>query len=385
MPSRKKTVSKRRVSPLIYSDTQKSADQLYCGRFFVPDAFVSFRVGKKWIAVLNQLEYGRALKESSFDRVLPLEEWMQTARELTGKRAVGIPQVIHALAKQYGIDAFQIASDFPAGVAFGLMDLGYDLEAMTGTLFPQREMKSEEEIKLVKQGNRCSAAGIRAAEQALKRATIKKGRLVLDGKPLTSERLQETIEIACLQMGAISMDTIAAGGDQACDPHCRGSGPLMANELIIVDVFPRVSKTGYHGDMTRTFLKGKASDAQRNLVATVAKAQKLAIKSVKSGVNGKSIHGVVLDTFSKAGYETKRDENGAEGFFHGTGHGLGLEVHEFPRVSAVSNILKANSVITIEPGLYYPGLGGCRIEDVLAVRKDGSEKLSSFHYKWLIA
>ncbi len=351
----------------------------------MPDAFISFRKGRKWIAVLNQLEYGRALRESSFDEVLPLEEWIGIAKKETKGGKVGIPRVIAALAKAYSIEGFKIASDFPAGVAFSLMDLGLELETMEGSLFPERELKTEEEIAFIKQGNRCSVAGIRAAENALKASAIKGGKLYLDGKLLSSERLREVIEIACLRAGSISMDTIAAGGDQACDPHCGGNGPLRANELIIVDVFPRVAKTGYFGDMTRTFLKGKASEEQKRLVATVGKVQKRAIAGVRAGVNGKAIHGGVVESFIKAGYETKRDATGAVGFIHGTGHGLGLDVHELPRVSVSSSVLRENAVITIEPGLYYPGIGGCRIEDVVAVRKDGCEKLSSYHYKWQIA
>jgi Xaa-Pro aminopeptidase len=136
--------------------------------------------------------------------------------------------------------------------------------------------------------------------------------------------------------------------------------------------------------MTRTFLKGRASDAQRALVATVREAQKSALKKIRAGVNGRAVHQQCLDVFKKRGYETKNTESGSIGFFHGTGHGLGLAVHEAPRVSAVDYKLKAGSVVTVEPGLYYPGLGGCRIEDVVQVTSTGSKLLSSFHYAWEI-
>lgn len=386
MPKKKASTKKKSVpaSLLIVADTQKSADQRYIGGFTVPDAFISFKVGRKWYALLNQLEFARGLKESRFDEVLPLEEWLEKARERFERSRVGGAEVIATVAKTFEIETFRVPGDFPSSLAFKLIELGVKLDVAEGSLFPQREVKTPEELKLIREGNRCSAAGIRAAEKAIRGSKIQKGKLYLDGKPLTSQRLRGLIEIACLEAGSISADTIAAGGDQACDPHCGGFGPLRANELIIVDVFPRVSKSGYHGDMTRTFLKGTPSDAQKAIVESVFLAQQGAIKRVKTGVNGKSIHEFVMNTFVENGFETKRDESGAKGFIHGTGHGLGLEVHESPRVSSVSCKLKRNTVVTIEPGLYYPGIGGCRIEDVVAVTDDGPEMLSSFHYRWRI-
>jgi Xaa-Pro aminopeptidase len=252
-------------------------------------------------------------------------------------------------------------------------------------LFPEREKKTAEEAEAIRQGNRCSAAGIRAAENVLKAATVKAGKIIYEGRALTSERLKEEIEIACLRAGSVSSHTIAAGGDQACDPHCTGSGILRANELIIVDVFPRVVATGYHGDMTRTFLKGKASAEQKRLVETVLSAQKKAVESVKSGVTGDRIHREVVRQFEENGFKTDARARQPVGFFHGTGHGLGLEVHEAPRLSANGPRLKAGQVVTVEPGLYYPGLGGARIEDVVWVQKEGNELLSSYPYRWELA
>ncbi len=368
----------------MYADTRTSADQLYLAKFGVPDAFISIKNGPKSMAVLNQLEFSRGLKESAFDTILALEEWIEKARSKFRRKDVGIAEIVATLATAYQISGFRVSADFPAWLAFQLQDFGIKIDAMKTSIFPSRETKSEAEMRFIRQGNRCSAVGIRAAEDTLKKSTIKKGYLYFEGKRLTSERLREAIEIACLTAGSIPMDTIAAGGDQACDPHCAGSGPLRANELIIVDVFPRVAKTGYFGDMTRTFLKGKPSDAQRQLVKAVRGAHGQAIKQVRTGINGKMIHASVQKYFEDRDYLTTRDAQGAQGFFHGTGHGLGLEVHEAPRVSIVDYRLKKNSVITIEPGLYYPGLGGCRVEDVVAVTDDGPRKLSSYHYNWIV-
>ena len=374
-----------RLTPakLLYADTARSADMLYFGQFGVPDPFIALALGGKKIAVLNALEFGRAKKTSGFDTVLALEPWLEKARARHPGVKVGAAEVIALLARHYKTRAFEVASDFPLGLADRLRELGLKLTSIP-SLFPEREIKTAAEITALREGNRCSALGIAAAENLLRKSKIKAGQLVLDGRPLTSERLKTAIEIACLEAGALSIDTIAAGGDQACDPHERGHGPLRANELIIVDVFPRVSATGYHGDMTRTFLKGRASEAQQHLVAAVRTAQLAALEVVRAGVNGRHVHQQCLNTFERHGFETKRTPSGSVGFFHGTGHGLGLEVHEAPRMSSVDYVLKKGSVVTVEPGLYYPGLGGCRIEDVVQVTATKPKLLSEFHYDWEI-
>ena len=158
---------------------------------------------------------------------------------------------------------------------------------------------------------------------------------------------------------------------------------MRAHELIIVDIFPRVTQSGYYGDMTRTFLRGRASEAQRSLVTAVRAAQKAALAKIRAGVNGRHVHEQCMEVFRKRGFETKTTEQGSVGFFHGTGHGLGLAVHEPPRMSRVVDYkLKKNSVVTVEPGLYYPGLGGCRIEDVVQVTSAAPKLLSRYHYEW---
>jgi Xaa-Pro aminopeptidase len=100
-------------------------------------------------------------------------------------------------------------------------------------------------------------------------------------------------------------------------------------------------------------------------------------------VDGQKVHQKVAATFVEAGYKTKHTKNGSVGYFHGTGHGLGLAVHEMPRLSpTVSMLLKKGAVVTVEPGLYYPGLGGCRIEDVVQVTDRAPRMLSNYHYEW---
>ena len=356
---------------------------LYFGRFAVPDPFIAFGVRGKKIAVVSALEFGRAKKSSGFDTVLPLEPWLDKARKAFPRAKVGPAEVIAVLACAHKVPAFAVPADFPAGLCDRLRAIGLKLTVTADPFFPQRVIKTAAEAAALREGNRCSALGLAAAERLLRACTIRGGKLYHRGSALTSERLQTAVEIACLEAGAVSLDTIAAGGDQACDPHERGRGPLRAHELIIVDVFPRVTATGYHGDMTRTFLRGRATDAQRALVAAVREAQQAALGKVRAGANGRDVHQACLDVFAQRGFKTTRTAQGSTGFFHGTGHGLGLDVHEPPRMSgSVDYPLPEGTVVTVEPGLYYPGLGGCRIEDVVQVTKANPRMLSDFHYEW---
>jgi Xaa-Pro aminopeptidase len=369
-------------APLLYSDTHASPDMLYFGRVEVHDPFIAFGVRGKKITVQSPLELGRVRKTSVFDTVLSRETWLARAQDLYGPKA-GVAEIIATLAGKYHLRHFRVPDDFPAALYVKLTRLGLRLHFADGLMFPGREIKSDWEAGCIREGNRLCSVGYVAAEKILRTAKIRGRTLVHRGSVLTSERLRFALETAIREQGGDPRDTIVAGGNQACDPHEQGSGPLRPNELIIIDIFPRVLKTGYHGDMTRTYLKGRASEAQCRLVATVREAQKRATKTIRAGVDGRLVHRAVTDCFAAAGYETKHGKNGSVGFFHGTGHGLGLAVHDPGRMSpVVEYTLKKGSVMTVEPGLYYPGLGGCRWEDVVQVTATGTRPLSKHPYKW---
>jgi Xaa-Pro aminopeptidase len=370
--------------PLLYTDTSVNADMLYFGGVEVHDPFVAFGVGRKKYTVQGALEFGRVKKTSTFDVVLSREDWLAAAKKKYGPRA-GIAEMILCLARHYGVRTFRVADDFPASLYLKLTKAGLRLQFADGMLFPEREMKSAREAAAIREGNRLSSVGFSTAEKILRAARIKGRNLIYQGKPLTSERLRFLIDVAIKEQGGEARDTIVAGGDQACDPHERGHGPLRPHELIILDIFPRHIASGYYGDMTRTYLKGRPREVQRRMVATVYDAMRGAIKRIRAGIDGREVHQGVVDHFTAAGYETKRGANGATGFFHGTGHGLGLAVHDpGSRLGAVSSILKNGAVVTVEPGLYYPGLGGCRWEDVVQVTATGAKMLSRHPYNWEI-
>ncbi|HXN35412.1 MAG TPA: M24 family metallopeptidase, partial [Opitutaceae bacterium] len=265
--------AKKRRSILLYADTARSADMLYFGGVEAPDPFVALGVRGRGYAVASSLEFGRIKRTGDFDRVFSLEAYLEKARRRWPGRRPGPSGVIALLARELRAGTLTVPGDFPAGLYKELRDMGLSISIAAGALFPEREVKSRPEAEAIAEGNRCSAAGIAAAESVLRACRVRGSRLIYRGRALTSERLKVAVETACLERGSVSSDTIVAGGDQACDPHNRGSGPLRAHELIIVDVFPRVSATGFHGDMTRTFLRGRASDAQRAIVGAVRAAQ----------------------------------------------------------------------------------------------------------------
>jgi len=357
---------------------------LYFAGLFVPDPFLAFQWRGKKIAVLNALEIDRAKKESHFQQILSQEKVADATCRRFRRNPVTTVDIIRHLAQELRIPQFVIPPNFPAAIALELSKYKIKL-AVRDPLFPKRLIKTAEEQEAIRQANRASAAGHKAAYDTLGRAQIKGRKLYLNKKILTAEYLRQQVDIACLEKGAQASHTIVACGNQACDPHCKGSGPLLANELIIVDIFPRNTQTGYHGDMTRTFLKGRGNDAQKRLIATVSAAQRLALAKIKSGFPAKEAHAIVTKHFKDSGYETGIKDGRNVGFFHGTGHGLGLDIHEAPRINPSGPILKKGMVVTVEPGLYYPGLGGCRIEDVAVVTDTKPQLLSKFHYKWQIA
>ena len=308
----------------------------------------------------------------------------------------GVADAIVFAALQQGIHRFRVPADFPVGLYERLRQLGLELhpvgaqhnERGSPELFPARQVKSKAELAGIRAGNVAAAAGFQAVEKVLAESKAdKKGVLQWQGQTLTAEILKEEAQVAILRQGGLcDIGLIIAPGDQAVDCHCSGSGPIRAHELIVCDIYPRHIASHHYGDMTRTYLKGKASAKQRKMVHAVLEAQRRAIKAIRAGVTGAKVHTVVQEYFKSLGYQTGLKKGVYVGFFHGTGHGLGYDIHEEPALSIRNpHPLLAGNAVTVEPGLYYPGLGGCRFEDCVVVTKKGSDALSSHPYNWEIA
>ncbi len=362
-----------------YAASEHDPDMLYATRFFAPDPFLWFQKGRRTTVILSDLEVDRGKATAQCDAVLSLSEECKRHGCTAGQTA----KWIAAALKSRKIIEAEVPPHFPLGLAQELGRLGIKLTPAKGSFFPEREIKSPDEIALITAAQRVAEIGITRVREILSASSIAKNRtLTWCGSTLTSERLQGEINAAIALSGGCASGTIVAGGEQACDPHERGSGTLRASEAIIVDVFPRMNKTGYWGDITRSFIKGTPSTALAHLYHTVLAEQRRALKELKAGVDGSLYEKELRARFESAGYPTGEKDGRRVGFFHGLGHGVGLEIHEKPRISAGK--LKDGQVISVEPGLYCPGLGGVRVEDLVAVEKGRIRNLTKLPKDWVL-
>ncbi len=363
---------------LIVADSEREANMLYATGLFVPDPFIYLNFGGRPLLVMSDLEIDRARAQAPHCRVASFSACQQKLRR-DGVKSPGFAHVIRQILREKKIRRAVVPDSFPLGLARELRKLGVKLKPRAG-IFPKREIKSADEVRKISAALMMAEVGMAEGMEVLRRSKIGRNRrLIYHGLPLTSEKLRAVIDCAILQACGLAANTIVAGGRQACDPHERGHGPLRANEPIIIDIFPRSQKTGYFGDITRTVVRGRANEAVKKLYDTVLRGQKIGFEKIRANTPTADVHKAVQKFFVQQGYKTGRRDGRMEGFFHGTGHGLGLEIHEAPRLGATSaGKLRAGHVVTVEPGLYYPEIGGVRLEDVALVTGNGAKNLTRF-------
>jgi Xaa-Pro aminopeptidase len=361
---------------LIVADSEHDANMLYATRLFVPDPFIWFETRGRSFAVMSDLEIDRARRGAEVDRVLSLSRYQKQLKR-DGVKQPGFSDVLTRALREFRVRQVEVPMNFPIGLAKQLR--GIRVVVKPDPFFAEREIKTSAEIRMLRDALHLAEEGMRAAVTVLRASRIgRDGFLYRLGRKLTSEQVQGVINATIAGLGGVAARTIVAGGNQGCDPHEIGHGPLRAHTTIILDIFPRDMRTGYWGDISRTVVRGRASDAVKKLYAVVGDAQKLAFQKLREGVNGQDVHGGIQELFVSKGYRTGVIRGRMQGFFHGTGHGLGLEIHERPRVSTASEVLRAGHVVTIEPGLYYMGLGGVRLEDVAVIQSNGARNLTRF-------
>jgi Xaa-Pro aminopeptidase len=255
--------------------------------------------------------------------------------------------------------------------------LGVRLDLVDDPFWPEREIKRPDEVRAITAALRAAEAGLEAGLEALRSCRVgRDGWLRRDGRRFTAEDLRGAVNTRIMAEGCVPSHTICAPGDQAVDPHQEGHGPIRAHTPVVMDIFPRSEKTGYFGDLTRTVVRGRASERLKEVYALVHEGTRLGHRRICDGADGRAIHAEIQALFTARGYPTGTKDGRMQGFFHGTGHGLGLEIHEAPSISVRPSVLRAGHVVTVEPGLYYLGIGGVRIEDVALVTARGSRNLT---------
>lgn len=365
---------------LIVADSERNADMLYAVGTFVPDPFIWFTRRDRPFVVVSDLEFDRVQREAKHCRTISYSRYERRHERENNGDFPGLSDVLQSILREQRIKRVTVAESFPLGLAKALRSHGIKVRLRDGPFFPERAIKSPDEIKKISAALLMAEVGMAEGIHALRRARVGKGRrLMLHQSPLTAERLRAIIDTAILQAGGNTTHTIVAGGRQSSDPHQRGHGELRADEPIVIDIFPRSQRTGYFGDVTRTVVRGHASESIRAMYAAVSQAQTTAFDRLRDGVKGADVHRVAEESFRESGYKTSRRNGHMEGFFHGTGHGVGLEIHEAPRLNRRStDTLRPGHVVTVEPGLYYPELGGVRLEDVVLVTRKAPKNLTKF-------
>lgn len=356
--------------------SQFSADLLWRTAFRVPDPFPLIEIEGRTFFIVSSLESGRARKEARVDEVVPLDVYRSGAENPT------IASAVIAFLREKKVGKIFVSDNFPHGFAKALAEASIEIETRSGSLYPARARKTQEELLYIRGTLSATEAAIQKARAFLESCTIKGAMLYAGGAPATSERIRKLIEDELYGRGCLAVSTIVSCGTQSADPHCVGSGILAPHVPIVIDVFPLSLHTRYWADMTRTFVKGEPSKELRDMYEAVHEAQERGIREVRPGVDGFAIYELVKNLFDERGYPTSGSAS-PEGFIHGVGHGVGIELHEAPRIGAIHETLQEGNVVTVEPGLYYSRArdhipqGGIRIEDMVVVEQDGCKLLTT--------
>jgi len=364
-----------------FHDDAANSDLYYVTGFDAPDPYFAVYTPEATGVLVSSLEYGRAKQESRADVVKRHADYDYRQKHAEhGQQAAEAMMAAEFLA-DLGCESLAVQSEFPVGTADALREQGVAVDPDDdGVVTDARATKTEAEVEHVRAAQKANEAAMARAEELIRGADVNDdGELVRDGDVLTSEFVKQEIEIELLRHGCALDETIVACGRDAADPHDRGSGPLRAGEFVVVDIFPRDKASKYHADMTRTFLVGDPTDTQREWYEVTHEAMQAALDAVEPGATGEDVNQAVVDTYTDHGFPTVYTDPETEtGFIHSTGHGVGLDVHEQPSLSQGGGELRPGHIITIEPGLYDPDVGGVRIEDIVVVTEDGYENLTDY-------
>jgi Xaa-Pro aminopeptidase len=370
---------------LIYADSLRSPEMRHEVPLGIPDPFLyAEREGERHV-VASSFELGRIGEVAPDLQALPLEEFGIDELYAQGLSRDEIElEVILRASRRFGIEQAVVPSTFPLEVADHLRANGIQVKADREHFVRRRRVKNETELAGIRRAQHAAEAAMDAARELLRSAERQNGSLVVDGEPLTCERLKLAVEQAFTANGAFADEFIVSHGPQTAVGHDMGSGPIAPDEPVCLDLFPRDRESGCFTDMTRTFVVGKPSDELVEYHRLCREALERSVEAVKPGVAGSELHRISCEVFEQHGYPTLRSKKPGEvlqdGFYHSLGHGVGLEVHEEPTLGRAPSELVAGDVIAMEPGLYRNGYGGCRLEDLVLVTEKGPEVLTDYPY-----
>ena len=368
---------------LIYADTVRSPELRHEVPVAVPDPFLYAERNGSRLAMLTSFEVDR-VREAGIE-AHPYEEfgWDELIASGLPREELDLELSLRAVS-EWGVQSAVVPSTFPLELADRLRAAGVDLKVDRDVFLQRRRVKNEAELAGIRRAQKGAEEAMGAARQLLHRAEPSNGAVVLDGEQLTCERIKLEIQRVFGEHGLASDEFIVSHGPQSAVGHDMGSGRIAPGESIVIDLWPRDRESACYADMTRTFVVGEISDELREYQRLVYDALQRSLESVRAGVEGRKVFEEVCELFHDAGQPTQLSKEPGtvldSGFYHGLGHGVGLEVHEQPWLGRAPGLLVAGDVVTLEPGLYRHGYGGVRLEDLALVTEDGCVNLTSFPY-----
>jgi Xaa-Pro aminopeptidase len=373
---------------LIYGDTVTSPELRHEVPLVVPDAFLYLEGDGRRAVAIHALEIPRVREDAPELEIIPNASLGEDELYAAGKQGPEVTlEVVLRACREIGITTAAVPPSFPLETADFLRGNGVELNVDRELFANRRRAKNDRELEGIRNAQRACEAALDEARVLLRSARPNGEGLEVDREPLTSERLKRTIESVFMRFDVEGGDMIVSHGPQTAVGHDQGSGQLQPNEPIVFDLFPRDRATGCYADMTRTYVVGQPSDEVQEWYRLVKDALDRSTAEVKPGASGRALFELVCRLFQDAGYKTQLNKAPGEvledGFFHGLGHGVGLEVHELPSMGRTGHDLVAGDVITIEPGLYRAGYGGLRLEDLVLVTDDGYELVTDYPYELL--
>jgi Xaa-Pro aminopeptidase len=369
---------------LIHADTARSPAMRHEVPLSIPDAFLYVEHDGRRHVVITAFERERLKAVAPDIEALPPEQFGIDELLRGGTPPVQATLEVYARAlKEIGVTSAVVPAQFPLELADHLRANGVEVSVDRELFEDRRRSKNASEIAGLRRAQHACEAALDVA-RAMLRDSEGSGVLRHEGEPLTCERIKAAMQQVFVECGAVADEFIVAHGAQGAVGHDMGSGPISAGESIVFDLWPRDTETAVYTDMTRTYVVGDVPDEIREYHRLCKEALDRTTEAAKPGVNGRDLMQIACDIFAAAGYPTQLTKKPGQvldsGFFHGLGHGVGLEVHERPRLSVVGDDLIPGDVITLEPGLYRAGYGGVRLEDILLVTTDGAETVTEYPY-----